>query len=225
MNTQRFHYGFALPAVLLIGPFACAEVRPSAPTVVTRYCSGCHGLDGKSELPYIPRLAGLKATYLESKLARFRAAVSLPVDETFERIAHIRSTSKTDGITAAAAVHMVGTARAITDENLKAAAEWYAAQMPTPGRSGNKKLIEEGRNVFINGIPSEGLPACQTCHGPDAQGTDRAPRLAGQNAAYIVGQLVHFRIADGHNATEMTGVARYVERDQARAVAAYLQSR
>jgi cytochrome c553 len=224
-NLKWFKYGSALSAVLLIVPFASAEPRSTAPAIVTRYCSGCHGMDGKSQLPYIPRLAGLSATYSERKLASFRAAASAPVDEAFNRIAHIGSASKDAGITASATAHMVGTSHAISDEDLKAAAEWYAAQVPAHGRGGNGKLIEEGRNLFINGLESQGLPACQTCHGPEAQGTDKAPRLAGQNAAYVVGQLAHFRTGDSHNSPEMTGVARYVERDQARAVAAYLQSR
>ena len=59
---------------------------------------------------------------------------------------------------------------------------------------------------------------------PEAEGTDEAPRLAGQNAAYVIGQLAHFRRAEGYNSV-MTGVARCVKRDQARSVAAYLQSR
>ena len=221
---KRLKYRSALPVVLLVVPFAYAEQRWSPPAVVTRYCSGCHGIDGKSQLPYIPRLAGLSAAYSESKLARFRATAPSPVDETFTRIVHIGSASKAAGVTAAAAAHMVGTAHAITDEDLKVAAQWYAAQVPATGKGGKGKLIEEGRNLFFNGIQSEGLPACQTCHGPEAEGTDEAPRLAGQNAAYVVGQLAHFRRAEGYNSV-MTGVARSVKRDQARSVAAYLQSR
>ena len=52
-----------------------------------------------------------------------------------------------------------------------------------------------------------------------------APRLAGQNAAYVVGQLAFFRAGGRRQSPEMTAVAQNVEADQARAVAAYLQSR
>jgi len=51
------------------------------------------------------------------------------------------------------------------------------------------------------------------------------PRLAGQNAAYVVGQLALFRSGAHRQSPDMTAVARNLEDGQARAVAAYLQSR
>ena len=217
-------------AVLSILPAASAQVRPVAPAIVTRYCSGCHELNGKSQLPYIPKLAGQNAAYVLRKLATFRAADSAPVDEAVSLVAGAGSTGRPGNtgndvrITGAASVHMVGVARAVSEADKKAAAEWYAAQMPAPGKSGQRKLIEEGRNLFINGVQSQGLTACQTCHGPDAHGNDRAPRLAGQSAAYVISQLALFREADPHHSPEMTVVAKAVEGDQARAVAVYVQS-
>jgi len=49
--------------------------------------------------------------------------------------------------------------------------------------------------------------------------------LAGQNASYVVGQLALFRATDLQQSPAMAAVAQHLERDQARAVAAYLQSR
>jgi cytochrome c553 len=97
--------------------------------------------------------------------------------------------------------------------------------MPARGKSGKPKLIEEGRSLFNNGLQSQGLLACQICHGSEAQGSALAPRLAGQNAAYVVSQLALFRATDRQQSSQMTVVAQHLERDQARAVAAYLQSR
>jgi len=51
------------------------------------------------------------------------------------------------------------------------------------------------------------------------------PRLAGQNAAYVVGQPALFRSGAHRQSPDMTAVARNLEDGQARAVAAYLQSR
>jgi cytochrome c553 len=220
-------YGFALPlaAVLLIVPRAGAGERLNAPAIVTRTCSGCHGLDGKSQLPYIPRLAGLSAAYIELKLTVFRDASSSPVDEAFSRVVHMGSPGKDAGITAAATAQMVGVAHAISDADKKAAAQWFAAQTPAPGKSGRRELIEEGKSLFVNGLQSQGVPACQTCHGAEAQGTGIAPRLAGQNGSYVVRQMALFRAGDRRNSPEMTAVGRNVEGAQARAVAAYLQSR
>jgi cytochrome c553 len=187
---KRVQYGFVLRAtVLLVTPFACAQVRSDPPAIIIRYCSGCHGLDGQSQLPYIPRLAGMGAPYLEARFASYEAAASPPVDEAFHRILHIGNPSKHTGLTSAAKAQMVGVAHVVSDENSKVAIRWYAAQQPTPGKSRKGKVIEEGRNLYINGLQSQGLPACQTCHGPAAQGTETAPRLAGQNAAYVFGQL------------------------------------
>jgi cytochrome c553 len=220
---KQCKYGSVLaPAVLLIIPCAYAQERSIAPAIVSRYCSGCHEMDGRSQLPYVPRLAGLSAPYLERRLANFRAAASTPVDEAVSRIVHLGG--KDPGVTRAAAANMVGVAHAISDGDIKAAAQWYAAKVPAPGRSGKRRLIEEGRNLFTNGLQSQGLPACQTCHGPEAQGTDVAPRLAGQNASYLVGQLALFRAGDSHYSPEMTVVAKNIDRDQALAVAVYLQS-
>lgn len=215
-----------LSAVLPIVPAAWAEQGTrGAPAIVTRYCSGCHGIDGNSQLPDIPRLAGLNAAYVESKLTSFRAAASPPVDEALSRVVRLGS-AKTDArITPAATVHMVGVARAVSTKDRKAAAQWYASQMPARGKSGKPKLIEEGKSLFANGLQSQGLLACQTCHGAEAQGSDLAPRLAGQHASYVVGQLALFRATDRQPSTTMTAVAQHLERDQARALAAYLQSR
>jgi cytochrome c553 len=213
-----------VPAVLLIAPFARGEERSSPPAIVTRYCSGCHAIDGKSQLPYIPRLAGLNAEYTERKLADFRAAAPSLVDEKFNRVAHIGSFGKPDGFTSQATAQMVGPARAISETDLQAAAAWYSTQQPAPGKQGKRQAIEEGGNLYVNGLESQRIPACQTCHGPGAQGTDTAPRLAGQHAAYLLGQLAQFRSSNRAH-SPMTEVARSLENGQALALAAYLQSR
>ena len=51
-----------------------------------------------------------------------------------------------------------------------------------------------------------------------------APRLAGQNALYVAAQLVLFRTGQRQN-SPMTEIARRLESDQVRSLAAYLQSR
>jgi cytochrome c553 len=182
-------------------------------------------MDGQAQLPYVPRLAGLSAAYTERKLARFQASDSWPVDEAVSRVARLGSARKEAAITPAATAHMVGLARTVSDADKRAAAQWYAAQTPARGTRGNRKLIEEGRGLFIDGAESQGLPACQSCHGSEGQGTELAPRLAGQNAAYVVGQIALYRAGDRRRSPEMTAVAQNVQAGQARAVAAYLQSR
>lgn len=211
-------------AVLVLAPMASAEEHSTPPSIVVRYCSGCHGINGRSELPYIPRLAGLNAAYTERKISNFKSLSSAPrVDEAFDRFAFAGRASKDRAFTAEATSHMVGPAHALSEQDLRAAADWYAAQRATPGKSGKRDVVEEGRHLYANGVQNRSVPACQTCHGPEAQGTSTAPRLAGQNAAYMLGQLAMFRRAN-KAISPMTEIARSLETDQARALTAYLQS-
>ncbi|MBV8549914.1 MAG: c-type cytochrome [Acidobacteriaceae bacterium] len=199
-----------------------AQDRP-IPRIVTWNCSGCHGIDGNTKLPYFPRLAGLKEAFAEKKIEMFRAAASPPVDEVFAWI--VDPDKLKEPRNHPARVNMIGIAHAITPEESKAAAAWYAAQQPKPGRHGNPALIEMGSVLFANGLPSQHVPACKGCHGAQAQGVGAAPRIAGQNAEYIMSQLAKFSAGDRQHAPEMTLVTRELEGEQARAVAEYLQSR
>src|SRR5206468_187024 len=122
--TRRYESALLAALTVIITP-AFAGDGANAPAIVTRYCSGCHGADGNSQLPYIPRLAGLSTAYSARKLATFRTAASSPVDETFSRFAHKKGTGD-DRFTATAVAHMVGVANAVSDADMKAALAWYA---------------------------------------------------------------------------------------------------
>jgi cytochrome c553 len=213
-------------AVLMLFPMARAENRWDAPRVVTWNCSGCHGIDGNSQLPYFPRLAGLNAAFAERRIAQFRTDAAPPVDELFYRIVAAVAPSPGAG-RRETRINMIGIGHAITEEETKAAVEWYAKQKPAPGRSGNPALIEWGKEVYLKGLPAQGLPACQACHGPQAEGNGKIPGLAGQNGSYVLGELAKFNAGDRQHAPEMTTVARHLGRDseEFRALAAYLQSR
>ncbi|MGI8961032.1 MAG: c-type cytochrome [Bryobacteraceae bacterium] len=202
------------------------QKRWDAPRIVTTYCSGCHGIDGNSQLPYFPKLAGLDATYAEKKLAAFKEPASPPVDELYWWTLRAIGARKDAGnLTRNERINMEGVAHAAKPDVMKEAVLWYANQPPAPGHSSNKALIEEGRNLFTKGLPAQKILPCMTCHGPDAQGKGLAPRLAGQNAEYIEGQLDKFRKGDRSHAPEMTIVTRDLDPQQAHAAAAYLQSR
>jgi cytochrome c553 len=203
-----------------------AHARSKAPQIVITYCSGCHGVDGNSTLPYFPKLAGLDASYADKKLAEFKEIPSPPVEELYRRTRSVfAAKSETENITRNERINMEGVAHAASPAVINEAVVWYARQPSRPGRSGNKTTIEAGRNLFTKGLPTSKVLACVACHGPDAQGMGKAPRLAGQNAEYIEGQLAKFRKGDRRHAPEMTIVTRDLDREQALTVAAYLQSR
>ena len=64
---------------------------------------------------------------------------------------------------------------------------------------------------------------CDSCHGTNGVG-GTAPRLAGQNSSYLANQLLRFRAGDRAPASEMTSIAKQLDREQIRAAAAFLAS-
>jgi cytochrome c553 len=219
------HKSLIAAALLTFAASAWGQKQWNAPGIVTTYCAGCHGVDGNTQLPYFPKLAGLNAAYAEKKLAAFKEPAAPPVDELFRWLMKVSQPKKAGSATREGRMNMEGVAHAAKPEVIKEAVEWYAKQPPAAGRSANKDLVVQGKDLFTNGIPAQKVLACVTCHGPDAEGKSTAPRLAGQNAEYIEGQLAKFRKGDRRHAPEMTVVSRDLDGDQAKAAAAYLQSK
>ena len=165
-------------------------------------CGTCHGPDGNSINPMFPRLAGQHADYLVRQLKSFK--------------------EQTRGDPYAIAF-MWGMASGLSDETIDALAQYYARQKTGPGRSHDPATIARGRDVYEDGVPSQGVPACAACHGPDALGNDMYPRLAGQHAEYILKQLASFQ-SNMRNIAVMHGVAQNLRTPEMQAVADYLES-
>ncbi|MDQ2843339.1 MAG: c-type cytochrome [Acidobacteriota bacterium] len=221
---KLFVYAGVTSAAALLLPVAYAQHRWDAPHIVTGNCSGCHGVDGNAQPPYLPRLAGLNAGYAARRIAEFRAAASPPVDELFYKIVAPHSHPGDEG-RLQARINMIGIAHAMTPEQIKESTAWYGVQKPETGQSGDPALIQAGKLLFLKGMPAQGMPACQGCHGAHAEGKGSTPRLAGQNGNYIVREMVKFKAGDRQHAPEMSMVAEHVDIEQFRALAAYLQSR
>ena len=209
--------------VLVTCPGASAQTRWDAPRIITSNCSGCHGIDGNTETSYFPRLAGLNAYYAGQRLAEFRAAPEPPVDQLFSRMMRPHAAQPSAG-NEEASINMVGIAHAMTGKETKISADWYAMQKPSPGRSSDPALMKLGEGIFLHGLPAQGLPPCQTCHGLQGQGNVKVPRIAGQNVDYLLRELAKFKVGDRKHAKEMTMVASHVDAEQFRALALYLQS-
>jgi cytochrome c553 len=102
----------------------------------------------------------------------------------------------------------------------------YYAGLPPPAAqtvaSNGSVLVERGRNLAMKGDPAAQIPACEGCHGPAA--LPAYPRLAGQNAPYIAGQLRLWQRGDrGNTALNaiMEPIARRLGEHQINEVAAY----
>jgi len=98
-----------------------------------------------------------------------------------------------------------------------------AAQKPAASPGADAAAIAKGRDIYQNGIAAEGVPACSSCHGPDAHGTKEFPRLAGQHSQYILKQLGSFQ-NNMRDVAIMHGVALNLRGPQMEAVAAFLES-
>jgi cytochrome c553 len=108
----------------------------------------------------------------------------------------------------------------------------HFAQLPVDGVAAadintapEPAVIARGETIAQQGIPQQGVPACQHCHGPDAVVDNPLfPDIAGQSADYLTKQLELWAAGQRGGsvyAHVMRAVARGLEPDQIRAVAGY----
>ena len=173
-----------------------------APELAIAVCGTCHGVDGNSINPMFPRLAGQHAWYIEQQLKEFRA--------------------ETRGDPYAVA-YMWGMANQLSDATIDALAQYFSHQTAGPGKPHPQAVIDQGRAIYEHGIPTQGVPACAACHGPQALGSAQFPRLAGQHAEYILKQLQSFQ-SNMRKVAIMHGVAQTLHKSQMKDVADYLES-
>jgi len=165
-------------------------------------CGSCHGSEGRSQIPKYPRLAGQNAKYLAAQLRAFKGQTRGDPD---------------------AVGYMWGMAGNLDEPVIDALGEYYAAQRPAPGIPGNPTLVAQGQQIYQSGVPDKGVPACASCHGPDAHGTAEFPRLAGQHSQYLIKQLSSFS-NNMRNQPVMHVVAQDLSQAQLKAVAEFLQA-
>ncbi|HQS08539.1 MAG TPA: c-type cytochrome [Xanthobacteraceae bacterium] len=114
----------------------------------------------------------------------------------------------------------------LSPRQLDQLAAYYAAiapPVPQPPTPDQMPLVEAGRVLAEHGDAAARIPACLSCHGPQA--LPLYPRLAGQSARYLEGRLDGWR----HGAQArgdaldrvMAPIARRLSEEQARALAAF----
>src|SRR6202008_3044639 len=128
------------------------------------------------------------AGYQESKIAQYRQAPGTPANAGLVRIFRPFHTPSEGFLTGDEAARVRGIAKSVSEPDSKAAAEWYAAQIPLK-HTETDDPPERGKAVFAKGVPQSGTPPCQSCHGREGEGTTIAPRIAGQHAQYLLTQL------------------------------------
>ena len=133
-------------------------------------CARCHGFDGMGRgTGAFPYIAGQKEDYLYESLRHFAAG---------ERMSGV----------------MQPVAGGLFDTAMRDMAMHYANVTPgmLPARTvSDPQRVARGQQIAESGLQQQGVPACRHCHGPgnDVQNPS-FPRLAGQNEAYLIRQLI-----------------------------------
>jgi cytochrome c553 len=168
------------------------------------YCKTCHGVSGqgfRGAFP-MPRLAGQQPEYLQNQLQAF-----------IER-------RRTNPV-------MFNVAHVLTPAVLKGLSEHFRELNPKPLGGAPKDHVVEGKKIYLEGAGAN-VPACASCHGPEAKGADAFPRLAGQLHDYIFRKLTNWEKERGQDKGKpdtsaiMQPIAHDLTEAQIRAVAAYL---
>ena len=194
-------------AGLATAGFAFAN-SPAAPTakadpakgkvLAEQVCAACHGADGNSVAAANPSLAGQHADYIVKQLTEFKSG-------------------KRDNAI------MKGMASALSEDDMKNVAAFYASKQPKPGAARNKELVALGEKIYRGGIADRQVPACAGCHSPSGAGIPaQYPRLSGQHSDYTELQLKGFRDGVRKNNAVMTGVAAKMNDREIKAVADYI---
>lgn len=166
-------------------------------------CVQCHGLDGAGDSSgAFPRLSGQSAWYLYKTLQDYASGL------------------RTSSI-------MGPVARTLSDAQMQQVASHYATSVGAPTHAEGDPDIhmrQTGGAIAAAGIPAQGVPACNGCHGRDGHGAAPIyPALAGQFAAYTSHQLLLWkqgrRGGDPMNIMEL--IAKAMTDEQIEAVSAY----
>ena len=176
---------FLLAAVTAQANEPAAAAAPKADPVKGQQiaggvCIACHNADGNSTIATNPKLAGQSAEYLYKQLKNFKSADGKPAER--------------------ANPVMGGMVAALSDEDMRNVAAWFASQTQKGGKANNKDTVEFGQKLYRGGDQAKGLPACAGCHGPAGGGIPaQYPRIGGQHADYVEAQLKTFRSGERAN--------------------------
>ncbi len=137
------------------------------PKAARENCARCHGVDGQSRGgAAFPRLAGQREEYLRNALQAYA------------------TDARYSGI-------MQPIAAALSEVEMRELSRFYA-RLPSgpPPLAADPERAARGRKIATEGIPSQQVPSCADCHGPNPTKKNAAyPVLAGLHPNYIATQL------------------------------------
>ena len=194
----------SVTAALLVGPALAADAPaaaapdPAKGQAASAVCQACHTADGSRGAPANPILQGQIPEYLVKQLHEFKAG------------------KRKNAI-------MSGMVAALSDEDMRNLAAFYASKPPVTGFAKNKDTVLLGEKIWRGGVSDRKIPACASCHGPTGAGIpSQYPRLAGQHADYTLSQMNAFRSGERANSAQMMGVAAKLNDAEIAAVSDYV---
>ena len=133
-------------------------------------CKGCHGQDGISMDPLIPKLAGQYGNYISKQVRDYQGSL------------------RTHPVMGAVAV-------SVTDEDLADDAAFFASLPMMKGDTLSANQV--GKDLFEKGDLSRMVVPCNNCHGVTGKGQNARnaafPVIGGQHKDYLLGQLMNFK--------------------------------
>jgi cytochrome c553 len=188
-------------AILAISCFAVSVSAGQAESPPVRNCTWCHGTGAQGYTP-APRLAGQRPQYIENQLAAFRT--------------HGRDNPLSKQ-------YMWGAAENLNAQSARDLAMYFSTLPPKAAADGDLMLLARGRTIYQQGLPDDNIVACVVCHGPNAEGVERIPRLGGLAYSYLQRTLEQW--GQGYHANSgppMPDIASKLTPDQIEALASYL---
>ena len=128
-------------------------------------CAACHGVEGRSETPGTPNLAGQHSYYVVTQLFLFR-----------------------EGRRSNAEMTAIG--KTLKDDDLRGFSDFIGTlpplPTPPPGEPLDSARMSKGKALAEQ-------HKCLFCHGPDLSGGQQVPRIAGQREEYLRESLNGYR--------------------------------
>lgn len=168
-------------------------------TLAEQHCAGCHGLDGNNPpAPTFPKLGGQQLGYLLHEVQEYKDD-QRPSDFMKPAIQALSSNDLLDILT------------------------WFSSQPGTPTTTTRPELLELGKKIYLEGNSQSGIPSCDGCHEENGQGTERFPRIAGQNPEYLLEEFKHYTNGQRKYGKKiMRTIAERLTEQEAQAVAEYI---
>ena len=186
-----------LAAVLLAAAFslpAIARDPARGAEIAAERCAACHGMDGKSTVAEIPRLAGQQSGFITLQMILFR-----------------------EGIRQVPA--MQAPTEKLSDTDIEAVAAYYAglpSAAPEDRTPRDAALMARGQAISAE-------RNCGVCHLPNYAGRAQMPRLTHQHEGFLAHTMAEYRDGQRIGIdTQMNGAVQGLSNADIAALAHYL---